>query len=212
MAVPRGMPAKTRPRAAETGLSLIEVLVTLVLFSLIGLAGVGVLQALVRVEARTDGRLERLSDLHRAYALIRQDIEQATGDALVFEGDGILFKRLSGKREESAATGDLMVRYSFRDDAIYRHSRHGLLGETRDVSLIDRVGAVRWSFFTAETGWSEAWPPQERPETPPPLSLAPRPPLPKGIKMELDLKEEAGLAGTLTRVFVFPRPSAEGAL
>ena len=55
-------------------------LVALVLFALIGGAGLAVLD-----QARTDGRLERLADVQRAMHLLTLDFMQATGGSLGLE-------------------------------------------------------------------------------------------------------------------------------
>ena len=47
-------------RDTEAGLTLVEVLVALALFSLIGLAGFTMLDNILRVQSGTQGRLERL--------------------------------------------------------------------------------------------------------------------------------------------------------
>ena len=69
-------------RDREAGVTLTEVLVALVLFALIGGAGLAVLDQVLRVQARTDGRLERLAEVQRAMHLLTLDFMQATGGSL----------------------------------------------------------------------------------------------------------------------------------
>ena len=63
-------------RAGDAGLSLIEVLVSLAIFAVIGVAGLTVLDTVARTGENTEGRLERLADIDRAFLVIRRDLAQ----------------------------------------------------------------------------------------------------------------------------------------
>jgi len=58
-------------RDQEAGVTLIEMLVALSLFALVGIASFTTLDTILRVRERTDGRLEHLAQLDRAFADLR---------------------------------------------------------------------------------------------------------------------------------------------
>ena len=64
-------------RDTEAGLTLIEVLVALALFSLIGLAGFTMLDNILRVQSGTQGRLERLGQIDRALVIFSRDLQES---------------------------------------------------------------------------------------------------------------------------------------
>ena len=95
-------------------------LVALVLFALIGTAGFSVLDQVIRVQARTDGRLERLAEMQRAMHLVTLDFMQASGGSLSFADGAVSFRR-------GAGVGEIAVRYGLEDTALVR-SVSGSLG------------------------------------------------------------------------------------
>ena len=64
-------------RDQEAGVTLIEMLVALSLFALVGIASFTTLDTILRVRERTDGRLEHLAQLDRALLVFGRDIVQA---------------------------------------------------------------------------------------------------------------------------------------
>ena len=137
-------------RDPEAGVTLTEVLVALVLFAHIGGAGLAVLDQLLRVQARTDGRLERLAEVQRAMHLLTLDFMQATGGSLGSSDGAVGFRRSGGP-------GGMAVRYGL-DGADLTRTVSGSSGEARQV-LLSGVDAARWQFYAPESGWTDAWPP-----------------------------------------------------
>ena len=125
-------------RDREAGVTLTEVLVALVLFALIGGAGLAVLDQVLRVQARTDGRLERLAEVQRAMHLLTLDFMQATGGSLGSSDGAVAFRRSGGP-------GGMAVRYGL-DGADLTRSVSGSSGEARQV-VLSGVDAARWQFY-----------------------------------------------------------------
>ena len=170
-------------RDREAGVTLTEVLVALVLFALIGAAGFAVLDQVIRVQARTEGRLERLAEIQRAMHLVTLDFMQATGGSLGSSDGAVAFRRSGG-------TGGMAVRYGL-DGADAGAQRLGKLRRGQ-AGAAGRVDDARWQFYAPETGWTDAWPParRSRPQS--------------GGRRALGRLAGPGLAGDLRRIVVLP--------
>lgn len=176
-------PRKTDPeRGGEAGVTLVEVLVALVLFALIGMAGFSVLDQVMRVQERTEGRLARLSEMQRAMHVVKLDLMQASVGSLG-QIDGMLsFRRGSGM-------GDISVRYALEDDTLVRSVAGGVGAARVRQRLLSGVSAIRWSFLDADGAWVQVWPPE----------AAPAPADPVAVALDLELVG-ADLSGGLRRV------------
>jgi general secretion pathway protein J len=139
-------------RDATAGATLVEVLVALVLFALIGGAGFSVLDQVIRVQSRTEGRLDRVAQMQRAMQLLTLDFMLASRGSLVLADGAVSFRRNSGAEE-------LAVRYGVEDESLVRSvSGKGSLGPTHQV-LLSNVKSADWQFFDPASGWVPTWPP-----------------------------------------------------
>lgn len=165
-------------RDGQAGLTLVEVLVSLALFSLIGLSGFAMLDTILRVRSGTEGRLERQAQIDRALVLFTRDLQEAD-TASIRQDSGMLTVVRSG-------TGP--ISYESQTGALLR-----LLPRSDfEQQLIDNVLAMRLRSFDSTGAWHQEWP-QEQTQT---LGFPPRL---KAIELELDLPE-----GTVSRLVDLP--------
>ena len=180
----RRIPARRDPSA---GVTLVEVLVALALFALIGAAGFSVLDQVIRVQDRTDGRLQRLAQVQRTMQVLAQDFMQAEGGSLGFGDGAVAFRR-------SAGPGEIAVRYALEDGALVRT----IAGRGSDAqgrqTLLPGVAALRWGFLDGDLRWGPDWPP--------PASEGPQG-NPRAVSLDM-LLQGSGLSGDLRRVAVLP--------
>jgi general secretion pathway protein J len=125
-------------RDGAAGFTLIEVLVSLALFALIGGAGVSVLDQVLRTQARTQMQLDDLAAMQRAMFLITLDFSQ--GDSVVAD-DAV-----------HVGHGAVAVTYTLEDGVLLRG-----LGDVQQPILAGVTG-VDWQFLDAENAWADAWP------------------------------------------------------
>lgn len=169
------------PRAGDSGITLIEVMVSLALFSLIGMAGFSVADSVLRAQRHGDGRLERLGEIQRAMHLLVLDFEQVADAVMEHEDGEVRFRRLT-------ANGPVDMVYRAGDGAL-RRSVDG----RGDQVVLTGVEALTWRFLHVPEGWIDVWPP--------PMRDAPA--LPDAVAAEMTLSGN-GLSGALRRVVRLP--------
>ena len=198
-------------RASDHGFTLVEVLIALVLFALIGIAGFSLLKAMTGVEARTGRRLERLAELQRAMHILTLDFEQQVADRpIAVDGSTAVLTRYGGEGEGGA----VVVTYTLENETVVRSlTRAGRPAQRQ--RLLSRVDSLGWEFFTAAGGWAVS--------TPPPAAngvavtgggpgvgnlfglLPARPVPPQAIAAVMTLSgADGGLSGVLRRVMALP--------
>ena len=145
----------TRTGRCRKGFTLIEVLIALGLFALIGVAGFTLLNSVLRTQDATDTRLGRMAEIQRAMLVVSSDLDQITGSL----GGG----SSSLSMQKTDITGGLVaVRYDLTGDAMTR-TISGLGGE-RVQTLLTGVSTLRWTFHRRRGDWVDAWPQPPSPE------------------------------------------------
>ena len=132
-----------RARDPEGGVTLVEMLVALVLCALIGVAGLTMLDAILRVDRATGAGLDRHADIDRAFLVIGRDT--LTADAA----------RL--RLDEAALTlpaGPLVTSYRVEDGTLLR--RTGAPGV--DQALLRGVTGAEWRVLDRLRAWHGSWP------------------------------------------------------
>ena len=172
----------------EAGFTLIEVMISLALFALISMAGIALIDAVVRVEERTAGRLDRLGQFQRTMFVLSRDLEQMSLGSLEQVEGGVRFQRQGATVYEPPRP----IGYSLRGDSLYRTAGAEQL-------LISGVDGIDWSFFFPGRGWQDALPTLEQEEAEQPAAIA----------VQILLKSVANPSGTLRRVVELPTPPAK---
>ena len=133
----------------RAGFTLIEVIVALGLFALIGAAGFTLLDGVLRAQEATENRLQRLAEVQRALLVVSTDLDQITGGLAGSAATLTLQKDdLSGAR--------VIVRYDLNGSTMTR-TISGPGGERAQV-LIEGVSSVTWTFHRRAGDWLDTWP------------------------------------------------------
>lgn len=178
-----------RKNGGEAGFTLIELMISLALFGLIAMAGLALVDALMGIQSRTEGRLDRLAELQRAMYVVDNDLGQ-TGMGAV-EGDAT---GLSFTRPLAAAGGvPVRVRYELGSGSLLRSLRGpGLPPGTQRV--LQGVSSLRWSYYQPATGWVDRWPPT--------AELSGK--WPAAVAADIVLAPGASVSGSVRRVVALP--------
>ena len=110
---------RSRPPARsqnDAGFTLIEMMIALVLFALISLAGLALVNGVLGVQGRTETRLDRLADLQRTMLVVTSDVEQIAAGDVAGGGDSLRFTRAAPGLGGAPAA----VRYALVGDTLVR--------------------------------------------------------------------------------------------
>ena len=187
-------------RSGTAGFTLVEVLVALALFALIGVAGFAMLDQVLRTQRQTEGRLETLAAMQRAMYLVTLDFTQARAASLSEEpgpqGAAVTLRRSAA----DAAQGSVTLRYAVRDGVLMREVTAGPGAASGPPAvrqpLLAGISAVAWRYYAPGQGWVSGWPP-------PGGTLLPGQPAPNPRAVALTLTLEPG-PRELRRVVLLP--------
>lgn len=191
-----------RPAPAERGFTLVEMIVALLIFALLAVAGVTILRASVDTHDAVSERLAELGAAARLRTLLQLDLAQAVvrpivGAPMGFAGDPgslLLVRSFDEADRQPGSTGLQGVRWAVRQNGLAREtvgSDGGVLGDP--VVLARDVQSVDFRFRAADGRWSQAW--------------SGPPALPAAVEMRLQRQGEA----PVTIVVGLPHGPAEPA-
>lgn len=171
----------TDGRGDDAGFTLLELIISLGLFALISVAGLGLLDSVLNVQGRTEARLSRLADVQRAMFVIQSDLDQVTRGEISGGGGAIAFTRVAG----GVGGPPMPVRYGETAGVLVRNAPLPQL-------LLSGVAGTRWRFRDGDA-WIDRWPPDE----------ARKGEWPRAVSVEMQVSGQ-GPSGGLRRVIVLP--------
>ncbi len=145
-----GQARDSRARDGQAGFTLIEMLVALALFALVGLASFAVLDTVIRTRERTEGRLEAVAQIDRALILFGRDVAQSNVVGLRLEEGRLVLAGPDGSALDWAGEAGMLRRRALGPDG-------GVQVSQALVSPVDEVGL---RVLDAGGLWHEAWPPE----------------------------------------------------
>lgn len=189
--------------ARQRGFTLLELLVALAIFALLGVAAYAGLDVVLDAKARIETRADQLGRLQMLFVLMGRDIEQAAdrgvrdnfGDPLppMFGNDTALEFTRAGWRNPAGLrrSGFQRVAYGYGDETLTRASWDVLDraqdSEPRSARLLGGVSALEIRYLDGAGEWRSEWPAASGAGTT----------LPRAIEVTLDVKDW----GRITRLF-----------
>ncbi|WP_126452309.1 type II secretion system minor pseudopilin GspJ [Sulfuriflexus mobilis] len=197
----------------QAGLTLIELLVAVAIFSLLAALSYGGLVNVLDSRRAVDVESQRLATLQRAFLRIGRDLEQAAPRAIrdafgdqqpalhnqvdSYEGmQTVIELSVAGRRTLPGETRGSLQRISYvlRGDALLRLS-WPVLDRAQDTtahesSLLDGVEDLQLRYLTEDGDWLTQWPPVAS-ATPAVAALPPA--LPRAIELNIELKHWGSL-------------------
>lgn len=195
--------AACRTAARQRGLTLIELLIALAIFALIGTLTWRASSQLLLSKEGLEREHERWREIERALLIVENTLLQTAAPstiqgygnrapALIWHTDGgqnrlevlSLAARAAPRRSYFVLQGDTL--YWQRHPERFTHR----LPPPESDPLLAGVRSVRWRFWHSLLGWQDRWPPEQSEK-----QLLPT--LPDAIRIELELTD----LGTLTRTY-----------
>lgn len=198
---------------SQAGLTLIELLVAVAIFSLLAALSYGGLVNVLDSRRAVDVESQRLATLQRTFLRIGRDLEQAAPRAIrdafgdqqpalhnqvdSYEGmQTVIELSVVGRRTLPGETRGSLQRISYvlRDGALLRLS-WPVLDRAQDTmahesSLLDGVEDLQLRYLTEDGDWLTQWPPVAAATT----AVAALPPaLPRAIELNIELKHWGSL-------------------
>ena len=173
--------------AAESGFTLIELMISLGLFALIAVAGLALVDGILNVQGRTEGRFDRLADLQRTMFVVSSDLDQVASGRIVGGGNAIAFTRAA----PGMGGAPVRLQYTVTGGALVRS-----IGPAPQLVLTGVTGA-RWRFW--DGAWVERWP----------VNAETQDRWPRAVVLELQVAGPGGTPATLRRVIALPVRPAE---
>lgn len=177
-----------RPEAGDAGFTLIELMISLGLFALIAVAGLALVDGILRVNGRTEARLDRLAALQRTMFVLTSDLDQVANGSIEGRADHLSFTR------SAPGTGGLAtpVRYAVAAGVLVRAAPAPQL-------LLPGVVTARWRFW--DGGWIDHWPIDDSKEA--------KARWPRAIALDVQAAGPGGTPVTLRRVVTLPARAQE---
>ncbi|WP_066800580.1 type II secretion system protein GspJ [Sphingomonas soli] len=174
-------------RRGEAGFTLLELMISLGLFALIAVAGLALVDGIIKVQNRTEGRSDRLADLQRAMIVISTDLDQIAPGTMSGAGQDLSFSRAA------PAVGGVAVpvRYSIANGNLVRQ-----IGP-QPQEVLTGIATLRWRFWDGV--WVNTWPVDDKT----------RERWPRAVEVEMAVAGPGGAPGTLRRVVTLPARALE---
>lgn len=171
----------------EAGFTLIELMISLGLFALIAVAGLALVDGIIKVQGRTETRLDRLADLQRALFVVTSDIDQLAGGDIRGGGTNLSFTRAAPGMGGPAVS----LRYAVSGGTLVRG-----LGPLPQ-RVLGGVSGARWRFW--DGAWADRWP----------LNAQGKGRWPRAIALEMQVSGPGGTSASVRRVIALPARAEE---
>ncbi len=202
----------------QQGFTLLELLVSLSIFALIGVMAYGGLHQVLIQREVTEARAQQLADLQKAYRIFQRDLEQLINREIRNEfGDnvgalvggsgynGIEFTRAGRANPAGFLRSDLQrIAYLADQDTLIRRTWR-VLDRAQDSLpdeevLVENLRRFGIRFLNNNNEWQDSWPPQQT-LVQAPAGGAATIGLPRAAQVEIELDD----VGTLNWTFVLPQ-------
>lgn len=184
---PKRQPTRRQPTA---GVTLIEMMIALALFALIGSAGFAMLDQVLRSASRSEGRLEVLSERQRALHLLLLDFAMADPRSLTTNPLSIT---------RASSRGRLTLHYRLTGTTLHRELTGASGRPLADQALLTGVESLTWRYLAPDGGWGLVWPPS-------PVQNVTTPANPRAVELVVTLADGQG---SLRRIAPLPADPAE---
>ncbi|MGE8066835.1 type II secretion system protein GspJ [Pseudomonas sp. NPDC089569] len=151
----------------QAGFTLLELVIAIAIFALLGLASWTLFNSVVRVQQAMSAHEREFRNLQRAMAVIERDLLHITAQPIVLEPSQLQWQRSNWRNPLDQPRSERQtLTYRLDNGALWRDSMgEGQLIEQRQ-KLLDDVRHLTWRLFDRQTDWRSDWPGGQRASTP----------------------------------------------
>lgn len=143
----------------QTGFTLLELVVALAIFALLGLASWTLFDRVVRVQEASSAHERELRNLQRALALIERDLVHITEQPLVWLPGQLQWQRSNWRNPLDQVRSERQtLAYRLEQGVLWRDGRGEGLQVVQQQKLLENVRSLSWRWFDAPSGWRSDWP------------------------------------------------------
>lgn len=143
----------------QSGFTLLELVIAMAIFALLGLASWGLFDGVVRVQQGTTAHEREFRALQRAVAVIERDLFHVTEQPLVLEQTSLQLQRSHWRNPLDQPRSERQtLTYRLDNGTLWRESQ----GEGEQLmqrqKLLEDVRSLSWRLFERDSGWRNDWP------------------------------------------------------
>lgn len=143
----------------QAGFTLLELVIALAIFGLLGLASARLFDTVVRAQQATASHEHELRRLQRAIGVIERDALQVGSSVLVLGPTTLQLLRTHWRNPQDLPRSERQqVLYRLDKQVLWRESRGVESAVVERQKLLDDVRVLSWRLFDPETGWHGVWP------------------------------------------------------
>jgi len=147
---------------SQTGFTLLELVIAMAVFALLGLGCWQLFDVVVRAERSSSAHEQALRNLQRAVALIERDVLQVQTSikhpGLSVHPDRLTLRRGNWRNPLGQPRSEVQdVTYSVENGVLWRRSQGLGLADIQAQKVLSGVRDLRWRVYGSETGWRGEW-------------------------------------------------------
>lgn len=143
----------------QAGFTLLECVIALAIFALLGLASGRLFDTVVRAQQGTVNHEQELRRLQRAIGVIERDALQLASSVLVLSPTTLRLLRSHWRNPQDLPRSERQqVLYRLDNQVLWRESRSLESSTVERQKLLDDVRVLNWRLFHRDSGWHSEWP------------------------------------------------------
>lgn len=138
----------------QSGFTLLELVIAIAIFALLGLAGWRLFDGVVRAQQGAGQHELDIRSLQRAVGVIERDVWQAVTGSIVLAPGQLQLQRSHWRNPLDQPRSERQtVSYRLEGAALWRDSRGEGMATVQRQKLLDDVRSLSWRLFDAQGGW-----------------------------------------------------------